>query len=76
MSREHQSFRKGDRVRLSADGQRRFAKVQSTIGMVVGFGLSASSIRVLFDGRVEPVSLHERYLERDEAQRPDSRLVR
>ena len=68
MLRVHGVFQMGDRVKLSADGHRRFAKARSTFGKVVGFGIGASSIRVLFDGRVEPVSLHVRYVEKDEMQ--------
>lgn len=65
MSAEPESFRKGERVRLTQLGRQRMPRAKSTTAKVVGYGRSDTSIRVVFDGSAYPVSIHVSYLERD-----------
>ena len=69
MSAEEVLFRKGDRVRLSDLGRKRMSRNRATTAIVVGFGRSETTIRIVFDGSSYPVSIHASYLERDSSPR-------
>jgi hypothetical protein len=53
----------GSRFRLSALGLERCPKLHRT-GIIVG-GPTGSTFRVLLDGRKQPLTLHESYIELD-----------
>lgn len=61
-------FEIGDRVCLSKLGESRIRKPHARAGTVVGFGFSKTRIRVLFDGRRQPTTLHCSYLSMDEGE--------
>jgi hypothetical protein len=65
MSAEEEYYRKGDRVRLSELGRQRMSRNRATTAVVVGYGRSETTIRIVFDGSSYPVSIHASYLERD-----------
>lgn len=65
MSAEEESFRIGDRVRLSELGKKRMTRNRTTTAKVVGYGRVDTRVRILFDGSSYPVSIHVSYLERD-----------
>jgi hypothetical protein len=58
-------FEVGDRVRLSELGEARLTRSRESAGLVVGFGHAETRVRVLLDGRVRPVTLHNTYLVRE-----------
>ena len=60
------TFEIGDRVCLSKLGASRIRKPHARAGTVVGFGFSKTRIRVLFDGRRQPTTLHYSYLSKDQ----------
>jgi hypothetical protein len=64
MSAEEEYYRKGDRVRLSELGRKRMTRNRATTAIVVGYGRSETTIRIVFDGSSYPVSIHTSYLER------------
>lgn len=65
------TFKKGDRVRLSAAGRARFHKGSGDrLGTVVGFSNFKECIRVLRDGNVEAATYHMNYWEVVEAPPP------
>ncbi len=53
----------GTRFRLSALGVARNPHLAKKEGIIVGGSRLNSSIRVLFDGRKSPMSLHRDYIE-------------
>jgi hypothetical protein len=53
----------GSRVRLSALGIKRCPGLKSRIGAVVGLSPTGSSFRVILEGRRQPITLHESYIE-------------
>jgi|ERR1700677_1645037 hypothetical protein len=55
----------GSRFRLSALGIKRCRKAKSRTGLVVGLSPTGSSVRVIFEGRRQPITLHESYVEPD-----------
>ncbi len=52
----------GARFRMSALGAARNTRLADKEGTIVGTGRHNSSIRVLFDGRKTPMSLHRDYI--------------
>jgi hypothetical protein len=55
----------GSRFRLSALGIKRCRRLKSRTGVVVGLSPTGSSFRVLLEGRRQPMTLHESYVEPD-----------
>jgi hypothetical protein len=55
----------GSRFRLSALGAKRCHRFKSQTGVIVGLSPTGSSLRVTFEGRRQPVTLHESYVEPD-----------
>jgi hypothetical protein len=55
----------GSRVRLSALGINRCPGLKSRTGVVVGSSPTGSSFRVILEGRRQPITLHESYIEPD-----------
>jgi hypothetical protein len=55
----------GSRVRLSALGIKRCPGLKSRTGVIVGLSPTGSSFRVLLEGRRQPITLHESYIEPD-----------
>ena len=53
----------GARFRMSALGAARNPRLAKKEGTIVGSGRLNSSVRVLFDGRRTPMSLHRGYIE-------------
>jgi hypothetical protein len=56
-------FEVGDRVRLSELGRVRAPKMSAKAGTVIGFARLSSGVKVLFDERKSPTTLHFSYLE-------------
>ena len=55
----------GSKFRLSALGIKRCPRIKNRTGTIVGLIPTGSSFRVLLDGRKQPVTLHESYIELD-----------
>jgi hypothetical protein len=55
----------GSRFRLSALGIERCRKVKNRTGVIIGLSPTGSSVRVIFEGRRQPITLHESYVEPD-----------
>jgi hypothetical protein len=55
----------GSRFRLSALGFERCRKFKSRTGVIVGLSPTGSSLRVMLEGRRQPMTLHESYVEPD-----------
>jgi hypothetical protein len=55
----------GSRFRLSALGLKRCSRFKSRTGVIVGLSPTGSTLRVTFEGRRQPVTLHESYVEPD-----------
>jgi hypothetical protein len=55
----------GSRFRLSALGIKRCRRVKSRTGVIVGLSPTGSSFRVILEGRRQPITLHESYVEPD-----------
>jgi hypothetical protein len=55
----------GSRFRLSALGIERCRKFKIRTGVISGLSQTGSSVRVIFEGRRQPVTLHESYVELD-----------
>jgi hypothetical protein len=53
----------GERCKMSSLGDTRNPRLAGREGTVVGISRLNSSIRVLFDGRKTPMSLHKNYIE-------------
>jgi len=53
----------GARFRMSSLGAARHPRLADKEGTIVGASRLNSSIRVLFDGRKVPISLHREYIE-------------
>jgi hypothetical protein len=53
----------GTRFRMSALGAARNPRLADKEGTIVGGSRLNSSVRVLFDGRKSPISLHRDYIE-------------
>ena len=53
----------GERCKLTSLGDARNPRLAGRQGTVVGSGRLNSSVRVLFDGRKTPMSLHKNYIE-------------
>jgi hypothetical protein len=53
----------GERFRMSSLGAARNPRLADKEGRIVGASRLNSSIRVLFDGRKTPISLHRDYIE-------------
>lgn len=66
MKPEDELLEVGDRVRLSELGESRTLRAAVKTGKVVGFGHSDTRVRVRFDGRSQPITLHRSYLVKDE----------
>jgi hypothetical protein len=62
MSYEDVEVRPGQRVSLSVLGKERCPKIKSNTGVVVRRN-GPSTVRVLFDGRKQPLTLHLSYVE-------------
>jgi hypothetical protein len=56
-------FSLGDRVKLSALGERRCPRLAGKSGTVVGRSIYVNSVAVLFDGNKSPRTFHGAYLE-------------
>jgi hypothetical protein len=75
MRPNNELFQIGDRVRLNVHGASRVKQTPSNTGKVIGFGVAGTRIRVLFDGRSQPTTLHQSYLEKEfelEARQKDA----
>jgi hypothetical protein len=55
----------GTRVRLSALGKKRCAKMTRQNGVVVAKAMYKDAFRILMDGSQEPITLHQSYIEAD-----------
>ena len=55
----------GSRFRLSALGIKRCRGFRSRTGVIVGLSPTGSSLRVKLEGRRQPMTLHESYVEPD-----------
>lgn len=55
----------GSGFRLSALGIKRCRRLKKPTGVIIGVSPTGSSFRVLLDGRKQPVTLHESYIEPD-----------
>jgi hypothetical protein len=55
----------GSGFRLSALGIKRCRRLKNPTGVIIGVSPTGSSFRVLLDGRKQPVTLHESYIEPD-----------
>jgi hypothetical protein len=55
----------GSRIRLSALGIERCPGLKGRTGVVVGLSPTGSSFRVILEGRRQPITLHESYVEPD-----------
>jgi len=55
----------GDRVRMSALGAARFAKLAKKSGIVIGRGVYSRSVRIRFDGNKSESTFHLDFLEKD-----------
>jgi hypothetical protein len=55
----------GSRFRLSALGVKRCHRFKSRTGVIVGLSPTGSSLRVMLEGRRQPMTLHESYVEPD-----------
>lgn len=53
----------GDRVRISALGASRCARLADKVGTIVGGSIYANSVHVRFDGNKSASTLHRDYLE-------------
>ena len=58
------SFSVGQRVQLNYQGRARMPRARAYVGEVVKVWEHSETVRVLFDGRVTPLAVHFRYLER------------
>jgi hypothetical protein len=57
------ALRVGSCFRLSVLGMKRCRKLKKTTGVVVGISPTGSSFRVILEGRRQPITLHESYIE-------------
>jgi hypothetical protein len=64
------TFEVGDRVKLSELGKSRSTKATKEFGVVAGIPRGGWSVRVLFDGNIEPTQLHISYIEPAQATNP------
>jgi hypothetical protein len=55
----------GSRFRLSPLGFERCRKFKSRTGVIVGFSPTGTALRVMLEGRRQPMTLHESYVELD-----------
>jgi hypothetical protein len=55
----------GTRVRLSALGKKRCAKMTRQTGVIVGKSIYKDAFRILMDGSKEAIALHHSYIEAD-----------
>jgi hypothetical protein len=55
----------GSRFRLSALGIERCRKFKIRTGVISGLSQTGSSVRVIFEGRRQPITLHQSYVESD-----------
>jgi hypothetical protein len=62
------SFVIGARFKMSALGATRNPSLAQKEGIIVGSSRLNSSVRVLFDGRKSPMSLHRHYIEQIPSQ--------
>jgi hypothetical protein len=62
MSYDEVVVRPGQRVSLSVLGKERCPKLKSQTGVIVKRS-GSSAVRVLFDGRKQPLTLHLSYVE-------------
>jgi hypothetical protein len=53
----------GQRIRLSVLGKERCPKLRLKSDAGIVLGQAGSSVRILFDGRKQPVTLHLSYIE-------------
>ena len=71
---DHKPIQISHRERLNALGKSRTLRGKDRSGVVVGFGITGSILRVKFDDLSQPVSLHRTYLERDARAEAAARL--
>lgn len=64
-------FKIGARIRLSPLGKERLHRHTVHTGTIVGKTFSSHAVRVLLDGKKQPVSLHVSYVEPESDRRPD-----
>lgn len=62
-SRRNPAFRLGDRVRLSALGRNKSPRLMSESGTVIA-EIPGNVVRLMIDGRVDPITLHVSYVEK------------
>jgi hypothetical protein len=60
---KHQ-FKIGDRVRLNQQARSRFTRIRSHFGVVVRLVSHSEALYVLFDGKVTPLLIHYRYIDK------------
>jgi hypothetical protein len=63
MHDRYDELKPGTRVRLTELGKERSPRLKDYVGKVVGISLHTSTVRVLFEGRKAPVTLHVTYIE-------------
>lgn len=63
MHDRYDELKPGTRVRLTELGKERSPRLKGYVGRVVGISLHTSTVRVLFEGRKAPVTLHVTYIE-------------
>lgn len=63
MHDRYDELKPGTRVRLTELGSERSPRLKGYVGKVVGISLHTSTVRVLFEGRKAPVTLHVTYIE-------------
>jgi hypothetical protein len=63
MHDRYDELKPGTRVRLTALGKERSPRLKSDVGKIVSISLHTSTVRVLFEGRKAPTTLHITYIE-------------
>lgn len=63
MHDRYDELKPGTPVRLTELGSERSPRLKGYVGKVVGISLHTSTVRVLFEGRKAPVTLHVTYIE-------------
>jgi hypothetical protein len=61
----HTDLKVGSRFRLSALGIERCRKFKCRTGVIAGLSQTGSSVRAIFEGRRQPITLHQSYVEPD-----------
>jgi hypothetical protein len=59
----HEKFKVGARIRLSAMGRARSRRITVQTGVIIGTPHRTDALRILMDGKKQPITLHISYVE-------------